>query len=176
MWNGLSSGSREFFWLVVVARRSGGQCGRQSAAATVRVQGDARNAWKVTAAFVSAERKVEFTADGIGDLPDAPAFRGSGYRHSHVRGSEPQCVVAQEFAPIWRRVWVNQDAENARGSGLRRRVAGASGKTRQSRAPIGGTAGGLGSSQAIISAQTNPASSRAIAAATVFWESFRAAR
>ena len=85
---------------------------------------------------------MRFMGDGIGGLPDAPAFRGSGHRHSHVRGSEPQCVVGQEFAPLCARVWVNQDAENVRGSGLHRRIAGASGKTRRSRAPIGGSAGG----------------------------------
>ena len=32
----------------------------------------------------------------VGGLPDAPADRGSGHRHSHVRESESQSVIAQK--------------------------------------------------------------------------------
>lgn len=122
-----------------------------------------------------ASRWLMVAVGGVG-LPDAPADRGSGHRHSHVRGLGSQGVVAQKWALHWRRHRSLPVAENERASGLRWRLAGASGKSRVGWAPIGNTLGLTGSFHAVISAQTNPASSLATAAATVFLFSLRAAR
>ena len=63
---------------------------------------------------------------GLSGLPDTPAVRGSSHRQSNVRGSGPQCVYAQQLAPLCVRLRWHRIAENVRGSVLRRRVAGTS--------------------------------------------------
>jgi len=52
-------------------------------------------------------------------VQDASAPCGSAVRHSHVRGSEPQCVHAQVVAPYCARRWPSGDggAENDSGIG-----------------------------------------------------------
>jgi hypothetical protein len=114
---------------------------------------------------------------GLCGLPDAPAVRGSSHRQSHVRGSGPQCVYAQQLAPLCVRLRWHRIAENVRGSVLRRRVAGASRRVRPWRASIDATVGRRWSRHVVVgSAQTNPASSRATAAVTVDWDCLRSAR
>src|SRR5512132_2384271 len=119
-------------------------------------------------------------AAGLPDRHAAPEHGGSADRHTDVRGSRPQAGDAQEGALTKRAPAPRQPSHSTGGD----RSCSGGAPTRRaavSHLPPSRVTAGLGmlvgrSFQAVISAHTNPASSRAIAVTTTFLESLPAAR
>jgi hypothetical protein len=181
--NRVARWSRELLW----ARRTGGS-------ALVRpleqASGPRCQGWSARRATPEDERPLTVGWRLLRHPRARRVWWGAGYEACRTRqpvvdrataslmyAGRDRRVYAQELAPLCVRLRWHRIAENVRGSGLRRRVAGASRKDRPWRASIGATVGRRWSHQVVVSsAQTNPASSRATAAVTVDWDCLRAAR